>query len=32
MGLSIFKNGKDISVAILETDNHYEYQVKRIYK
>lgn len=25
-------NGKGISVAILESDNHYEYQVKRLYK
>lgn len=25
-------NGKGISVAILESDTHYEYQVKRLYK
>lgn len=25
-------NGKGISVGIVETDNHYEYQVKRLYK
>lgn len=25
-------NGQGISVAIVETDNHYEYQVKRLYK
>lgn len=25
-------NGKGISVAILESDSHYEYQVKRLYK
>lgn len=25
-------NGQGISVAIIETDNHYEYQVKRLYK
>jgi len=25
-------SGKGINFAILETDNHYEYQVKRIYK
>lgn len=25
-------NGKGISVAIVESDNHYEYQVKRLYK
>lgn len=25
-------NGKGIYVAIIETDNHYEYQVKRLYK
>lgn len=26
------KNGKGISVGVVETDNHYEYQIKRLYK
>lgn len=31
-GNEMTANGKGIYVTIIETDNHYEYQVKRLYK